>query len=84
MRRIDYRFSALIGYDEDLVDEETILKRFHARIEKSKSQSDDFVKLPTTRAHMTFGKNEGVSLKRRDEVEFPSWDLALLEAMRKR
>lgn len=83
MRRIDYSFSTLIGFGEDLVSERKLLTQLGDRLVRYAIQGEPQTKPLSTRVHMTFGKKENIMLRPRDEIVYPDWDVALLKAFGK-
>ncbi len=81
MQRLRYRFNEILGYGDDLVDESTVIARHWSKyLASTKSGQAKPIKLSTTRVHMISGKSEGIRIKNKDDIRFPEWDIALMNA----
>ena len=89
VRRLGYGHARLLGYDEDLVPESTILERVWARhlseVEAGKAELEH---LPRGRLHMLFEKAQGsIGVEEPLEsgrVPLPKWDVGLQKALARR
>jgi SAM-dependent methyltransferase len=83
MARLGYVHSTLLGYEDELSSEETIMRRWRDHEIAVKLGTRPATRLPQARVHMLFEKRKGsIQLASTDVARsrLPQWDQALLEA----
>jgi SAM-dependent methyltransferase len=86
LRRLGYEHQKVLGYDENLVSENTILRRWHDHLNKVNSGARKLDDIPRARVHMLFEKEAGsIQLAERNvaEARIPEWDQALHKSLAK-
>jgi SAM-dependent methyltransferase len=80
LRRLGYVHSKVIGYDEELVNEQAIVKKWHEHLTQVDRGERKLTDLPRARVHMLFEKEAGsieVAEMRSAESRVPKWDRAM-------
>ena len=83
MRRLGYTHATLLGYEDDLVPESTIMRRWHDHEAAVKAGKRKPTTLPQARVHMLFEKvPNSIRLVSPEEARrrLPAWDQALLDS----
>jgi SAM-dependent methyltransferase len=83
MARLGYVHATLLGYEDELVSEETIMHRWRDHEIAVKLGARSATRLPQARVHMLFEKHKGsIKVASIDvaRARLPRWDQALLQA----